>query len=78
MNENYSEYKLIAEYRIEKFQDQLNNAIKDGWVRAEPMNLATGDHLTIYSQLMGMPRDYQPKADESSKLKKEFINHDHN
>lgn len=77
MKEDYSEYKLIAEFTAKDFQAALNNAARDGWVRAEPMNLATGDHRTIYSQLMGMPRNYQPKADESSNTKKEFINHDH-
>lgn len=78
MNEDYSEYKLIAEHHVEEFQAALNNAVKDGWVRAEPMNIATGDRRTIYSQLMGMPCDYHSKADEPSKTKKEFINHDHN
>lgn len=57
MNEDYSEYKLIAEFTAKDFQAVLNNAVKDGWVRAEPMNLATSQHHTIYSQLMGMPYD---------------------
>lgn len=77
MNEDYSEYKLIAEYSDKDFQDELNNALKDGWIRAEPMHMAATAHAPVYSQLMGMPRDYQPKADESSNTKKEFINHDH-
>lgn len=77
MNENYSKYKLIVQYDPDNFQDALNNAIKDGWVRAEPMHLATGQYDNVYSQLLGMPRGHQPKADEESNTKKEFINHDH-
>lgn len=77
MNENYSEYKLIVEFNDDSFENELNKAVKEGWVRAEPMHLATGQYANVYSQLMGMPRDYQPKADDPSNTKKEFINHDH-
>lgn len=78
MNENFSEYKLIVETSVSDFETALNNAVKDGWVRAEPVNMAMNPYYFIHSQLMGMPRDYQPKADEPSDTKKEFINHDHN
>lgn len=78
MNENYSKYKLIVEFTEDSFQNALNKAIKEGWVRAEPMHVSTDQHQPIYCQLMGMPRDYQPKANELSNTKKEFINHDHN
>lgn len=77
MNENYSEYKLIVELTGDTFQDALNNAVKEGWVRAEPMHLPTGKYGNVYCQLLGMPRDHQPKVDEPSNTKKESINHDH-
>lgn len=77
MNENYSKYKLIVKFTDDTFEKALNDAVKEGWVRAEPMHLATGQYDNVYSQLLGMPYDHQPKADEPSNTKKESINHDH-
>lgn len=45
-------YKLIYSFHYVHFTNELNEAIKQGWTKNEPMNMAATPGSIVFSQLL--------------------------
>jgi len=45
-------YYLVYSFHAKSFEKELNQAIKDGWIKNEPMTMSKTNGAVVYCQLL--------------------------